>query len=71
MRSLGLATDLLALGGASVIERHPDHLVVRTPGEPSFWSGNMLILPGPPGDPLTEAALFRAAFPDASHLCIV
>jgi hypothetical protein len=36
MRSLGLATDLLALEGTARVERHADHLVVRTPDELDF-----------------------------------
>ncbi len=70
MRSLGLATDLLALEGISVVERHPDRLVVRTPGQPDFWSGNMLVLLGAPGDPEAEVARFHADFPEARHLSI-
>lgn len=70
MRSLGLATDLLALGERAVIERRPDRIVVRTPDEPTFWSGNMLIRLTPPEAPEREAAAFREAFPEASHLRI-
>lgn len=70
MRSLALATDLLALRGVAQLEQNFGHLIVRTPSEPEFWSGNMLIFLGPPGDPEKEAALFRAAFPDARHLRI-
>lgn len=70
MRSLGLATDLLAREGLSTVERHPDRLMVRTPDQPDFWFGNMMVVLGPPGDPGSEAALFRAGFPEARHLCI-
>lgn len=70
MRSLGLATDLLALEGVSRIERHPDRLVVRTPDQPDFWSGNMVIVLGPAAAPEAEMARFRADFPDAAHLRI-
>lgn len=68
MQSLGLATDLLALGPEAIVERHPDRLVVRTPKQPDFWSGNLVIFPGPPGEPEAEAARFRADFPEATHL---
>lgn len=68
MRSLGLATDLLALGAAAEVERHPDRIVVRTPGEPDFWSGNVLIRLTPPEAPEREEARFRADFPEAAHL---
>ena len=68
MRSLGLRTDLLALSGLAEIERYPGHVVVRTPAEPDYWSGNGLILLGPPGDPEAETALFRRHFPMAAHV---
>lgn len=70
MRSLGLATDLLALEGVSRVERHSDRLVVRTPDQPDFWSGNMVIFLGPPGEPEDEEARFRTDFPEATHLHI-
>jgi GNAT superfamily N-acetyltransferase len=70
MRSLGLATDLLALGPAAEVEDRGDHLVVRTPAEPDFWSGNMVIRRTPPEEPAREEARFRALFPDAAHLLV-
>ncbi len=46
-----------------------DHLVVRTPTNPTFYGGNQIVLPGPPSasqlDALEET--FGAAFPDAEH----
>jgi GNAT superfamily N-acetyltransferase len=71
MRSLGLATDLLALAGTAEIERRPDHLVVRTPDQPDYWTGNMILSLGPPLPPEAEAARFRAAFPEARHLTVI
>ncbi|TNC74274.1 GNAT family N-acetyltransferase [Rubellimicrobium roseum] len=70
MRSLGFRTDLLALSGLAEVERHPDHVVIRTPQEPDYWSGNGLILLGPPGDPEEETALFHRRFPTAEHVSI-
>jgi GNAT superfamily N-acetyltransferase len=70
MRSLGLATDLLALRGLARIERHPDHIVVRTPDQPNFWSGNLILSLGEPLSPEDEVARFRAAFPEASHVTV-
>ncbi len=70
LRSLALRTDLLALGEASVVEDRGDHLVVRTPAEPDFWSGNEVIRLTPPEAPEAEEARVRAAFPDAAHLRI-
>lgn len=70
LRSLALRTDLLALGDASVVEDRGDHLVVRTPGEPTYWSGNVVIRLTPPEAPEAEEARFRAALPGAAHLRI-
>jgi len=49
VHSLGYRTDLalLQLGG-SVVEDRGTHLVVRTPGNPTFWWGNYLLLATPP-----------------------
>lgn len=70
MRSLGLATDLLALRGIAETERHPDHIVVRTPDQPDFWSGNLIVSLGAPLSPEDEVARFRSAFPEASHVTV-
>ncbi|MBP1805183.1 hypothetical protein [Rubellimicrobium aerolatum] len=70
MRSLGLATDLLALSGLAWIEEHPGHVVIRTPSEPDYWSGNLVILLGPPGRPAEEIALFRHHVPEARHVSL-
>jgi GNAT superfamily N-acetyltransferase len=69
LRSLGYRTDLaiLELEGSQVTDRG-DHLVVRTPANPSYWWGNFLLLrelrPGSGDDWL---ARFAAEFPDARH----
>ncbi len=48
IRSLGLATDLeLAKTRGQVIDRD-GYLVVRTPGDPSYYFGNLLVLPAAP-----------------------
>jgi GNAT superfamily N-acetyltransferase len=48
VRSLGFPTDLmvLSLGGSTVRERD-DHLVVRTPSNPTFWWGNFVLFAEP------------------------
>ena len=72
VRSLGYRTDLaiLALEGSQVTDRG-DHLVIRTPGNPSYWWGNFLLLrdlkPGSGGGWL---ARFAAEFPDAQHVAL-
>lgn len=71
--SLGVRTDLalLRLGGSAVEDRG-DHLVIRSPHNPTFWWGNFLLLPGPQPVEQTDhwLAVFAAAFPDAEHVAI-
>jgi ribosomal protein S18 acetylase RimI-like enzyme len=71
--SLGVRTDLalLRLGGSTVEDRG-DHLVIRSPHNPTFWWGNFLLLAGPP--PVEQTGhwleVFAAAFPEAEHVAI-
>ena len=45
LRSPGYATDLVLLAReGGVVEEHDDHLVVRTPANPTYHWGNCLIL---------------------------
>jgi ribosomal protein S18 acetylase RimI-like enzyme len=71
--SLGLRTDLalLELSG-STIEDCGDHLVVRTPRNPTFWWGNFLVLDTVPPPEQIDAWLdrFVAALPGARHRAI-
>jgi GNAT superfamily N-acetyltransferase len=71
MRSLGLASDLMVLAGQSVVENHPDRFVLRTPGEPTYWHGNLIIQKDAPGDCLAHVRQFEVDFPDATHRTIV
>lgn len=71
IRGLGYRTDiaLLELSGTEVEDRG-DHLVVRTPDNPTFWWGNFLLLAGPATD--EDAArgwlsTFESTFPQARH----
>ena len=70
VRSLAFRTDLALLerGGTEVTDRGT-HLVVRTPGNPTFYWGNFMLLSEPPtdanvGDWLTA---YDAEFPDGRH----
>ena len=67
IRSLGLRTDLalLELGG-SLVEDKGDHLVVRTPDNPTFWWGNFLLVRSVPEE--SETAHWLARFEDAHPL---
>ncbi|QWF81828.1 hypothetical protein HUW46_05261 [Amycolatopsis sp. CA-230715] len=62
---------LLALQG-SEITSHDGHVVVRTPENPSYHSGNFLLLIAPPapGAVSSWVAEFSREFPDASHLLL-
>ena len=66
--SLGLRTDvaLLELGG-SVVEHHDDHVVVRTPDNPTYWWGNFLLVGSvpEPGETARWLERFAEAFADA------
>lgn len=69
--SLAYRTDLalLRLGGSEITD-HGDHLVVRTPANPSYWWGNCLILDHAPADARPWVAAFEAEFPASEHLAI-
>lgn len=69
-RSLAFFTDVaLRVAEGGVTERNADHTVIRSPGNPTFWWGNFLLMPvaPQPGDRPRWEALFRRAFPDAEH----
>jgi ribosomal protein S18 acetylase RimI-like enzyme len=65
-RSLALATDIDVLARERVVRRRADHLVVRSPGNPGHYSGNLLIFDDPPGpgDRVRWNATFEAEFAD-------
>lgn len=70
VESPGLATDLalLELQG-STIRDHGDHLVIRTPANPTFWWGNFLMLDHPvaAGEIPVWLDRFEAELPEARH----
>ena len=70
VRSLGFRTDLALLERAgSTIEDCGDHLVVRSPSNPTFYWGNFLLLDHVPAADRVDAWLerFVAALPAARH----
>lgn len=73
MISLGYRTDLmlLALEGSEITDRG-DHLVIRSPANPSFWWGNFLLLATPPprGETGRWLSRFAAEFPDADRIAL-
>lgn len=73
VQSPGFRTELrlLELGGSEVTDRGT-HLVVRTPGNPTFYWGNFLLLPAAPEDAAAVAwwtAEHRREF-DAAHVSL-
>ena len=67
IQGLGWRTDLALLEiSGSVLEDRGDHVVVRTPDNPTFWWGNFLMLAGPPADAADARqwiGAFEAEFP--------
>src|SRR4051794_21426460 len=65
-RSVGWATSIDVLPLDAVVERYDGFLVVRSPGNPSHYWGNLLIFDDPPGDGdgARWEALFAEAFAD-------
>lgn len=70
-RSLALASDALVMQGQSVFEAYEDRVVMRTPDEPDYWHGNLIIMKHPPGDALAQVSQFQTDFPDATHRTII
>jgi GNAT superfamily N-acetyltransferase len=69
--NLGFRTDiaLRVLEGAQVTDRG-DHLVIRSPDNPTYYWGNFLLLGAPPGPGTAVGwlAAFAAEFPAAQHV---
>ncbi len=76
VRSLGYRTDLTLLRyGGTEVEDQGDHLVVRSPHNPTFWWGNFVLTDRPPAPGDKQEAqrwldVFARAFPDAQHVAI-
>lgn len=69
----GWATDVAVLElSGSRVEEHRDHLVVRTPDNPGYHWGHVLLVtdPGAGGDAERWVAAFRTAFPHADWLAL-
>ncbi len=70
---MGFRTDLALLQrGGTQIEDHRDHLVVRSPHNPTFWWGNFVLLGDVPQPSAAGAWVdrFRGHFPSADHVAI-
>jgi ribosomal protein S18 acetylase RimI-like enzyme len=71
--SLGYRSDLMlrVLGGSEVTHRD-SYVVVRTPGNPTFWWGNFILLGSPPrpGEAGLWLSRFSAEFPGAGHVAL-
>jgi ribosomal protein S18 acetylase RimI-like enzyme len=71
VRSLGFRTDLMLrrLAGAEIVDRG-DHLVVRTPHNPTFYWGNFLLIDPPRTESERWLAEFAREFPGTRHVAI-
>ena len=70
--SLGFGPDLMVrrLSGSAVLDR-VDHLVVRTPLNPSFYWGNFLLVPSPAELELERwLGAVRRQIPQAGHIAL-
>jgi GNAT superfamily N-acetyltransferase len=66
-------TDIAVLvGSGSSVDEHADHLVVRTPDNPTYAWGNFVLVTDPTAvdDAARWEAVFRSAFPEAGHRAI-
>ncbi len=70
IRSLGLRSDLIVLHGLSEVEDHADRVVVRTPSEPTYWHGNLVIFRDDHVDAAAQLAAFRRDFPESEHVTL-
>ena len=64
------ATDIDKLPSDRVVQRRDRYVVVRTPGNPGFWWGNLLVFDDPParGDRVRWEQLFDAEFGDEPQI---
>jgi ribosomal protein S18 acetylase RimI-like enzyme len=72
VRSLGYRTDLFFAGYSGEITDCGDYLVIRTPSNPTFYWGNYLLFPRPPGsgDERRWRRLFQGEigpYPEIAH----
>lgn len=73
-RSLGWRTDLIFARFDGIVSARTDHLVIRTPHNPTFWWGNFLLFDHVPreGDAAAWLARFEAEIaalqPDSRHV---
>lgn len=73
IRSCAWQTDVALLAATgSVIEEHDQHVVVRTPDNPTFYWGNFLLLRVVPTEleVVLWIELFERTFPDCGHLAL-
>lgn len=74
LRSLALRTDLMFHRFGGQVQQRRDYLVVRTPTNPGYFYGNMLVFPRAPrrGEPARWLRCFAQEFgasPEVKHVC--
>ncbi len=72
LQSLGYRTDMIFARFNGQVTDRGDHLVIRTPSNPTFWWGNFVIFDRAPrsGDAETWLETFRLEVPEAKHIAI-
>ena len=74
LHSLAFRTELALLQHAgSTVDDRGDHLVVRTPSNPTYFWGNFLLLSAPPDDVARVEhwkRVHRDEFPEAGHVTL-
>jgi ribosomal protein S18 acetylase RimI-like enzyme len=73
LRSTAYRTDLVVRrAGGSEIEDAGDHIIVRSPQNPTFYWGNFILIgeDGEPGDHRQWLDVFARTFPDAGHVSV-
>jgi GNAT superfamily N-acetyltransferase len=63
VRAVGLATELALAATRGSVEDRGDYLVVRTPDDPGYYYGNLLVLPAAPQ--VGEVAFWTRRFHEA------
>lgn len=73
VNSLGFRTDLMLrfLEGSNIVD-HGGYLTICSPGNPTFWWGNFLLMPESAlrDEAVTWMSRFADAFPGAAHMTI-
>lgn len=71
LRSIALRSDFLSMTGVSTLTPHAQGIVMRTPTEPSYWCGNVVIKQDHVIEAAADIAFFKAQFPECAHVKVL